>query len=102
MPALHVVAAELKLQPRGAEIGGHAPERITQPLGPLQPAHRAAHRVADHGVKPGMKFCDPPRKALCQRSSEVPPFGSFETPPSRLIESGWGSARGSIPPRHSA
>jgi putative transposase len=33
----------------------------------------------------------------CQRSSETPPFGSFETPPSRLIESGWGARGGATP-----
>jgi hypothetical protein len=37
---------------------------ITQAVGRLGPAHRAAHRVADYGVKPGMKFCDRPDKAL--------------------------------------
>jgi hypothetical protein len=30
----------------------------------LGPAHRAAHGVAYHGVKPGMEFCDRPGKTL--------------------------------------
>jgi hypothetical protein len=44
VPALRVVAAELKLQPRGAEIDGYTPERITQPLGPL--SQRTERRIA--------------------------------------------------------
>jgi len=63
-PALDIVATELKLHTRGAERGGHASERITQAVGRLGPTHRAAHGVADHGVKPCMKFCDRPHKAL--------------------------------------
>jgi hypothetical protein len=63
-PALHIVAAELELHSCGAKIGGHAPERITQAVGRLGPAHRTAHGIADHRFKPGMKFCDGSGEAL--------------------------------------
>jgi ABC-type molybdate transport system substrate-binding protein len=71
-PAQHIVAAELKLHSCGAEISGHAPERITQAVGRLRPAHRAAHRVADHGVEPRMKFRDRPGKALTGQLGQRP------------------------------
>jgi hypothetical protein len=78
-PALHIVAAELKLHSRGTEIGGHAPERITQAVGRLGPAHRATHGVADHGVKPGMQFCYCPGKALaCQLGQRPVERGGLE------------------------